>query len=183
MFEFLLHCDIFEITYRSNSHSLNKKIRKNRMEFLAGLHPKLVHFPIAFFILYFFLETFGLVLQKEYLTKTAYIVLIAGVITALCAVLTGNQAQDLAKQVLKNNYNSLSSSVDLHEEFATVTLWYFFALLIFRTYLMLKKKFTGSLKYIFILLGLIGCYFIYMTGVYGGDLVFNFGVGTHLLGN
>ncbi|MCL4548657.1 MAG: DUF2231 domain-containing protein [Bacteroidetes bacterium] len=152
------------------------------MEFLAGLHPRLVHFPIALFILYFFLETFGIVLSKEYLSKTAYIVLAAGVVTALGAVLTGNQAQDLAKQILKNNYGSYGSSIDLHEEFATITLWYFFAMLVLRTYLVLKKKFSSKLKYVFIPLGLLGCYLIYITGVYGGELVFKYGIGTQLLG-
>ena len=153
------------------------------MEFLAGLHPRLVHFPIALFIFYFFLEAFGIFLKKEYLTKTAYIVLAAGVITALAAVLTGNQAQDVTRQVLKNNYETFSSSINLHQEFATFTLWYFFAVLFLRTYLMVKKKFNSNLKYIFIGLGLIGCYLIYVTGVYGGYLVFKFGIGTQLLGN
>ncbi len=153
------------------------------MEFLAGLHPRLVHFPIALFILYFFLEASGTLLKKEYLTVTAYIILIAGVVTALCAVLTGNQAQSLAKQLLKNNYGNFVSSINLHGEFATITLWYFSAILVLRTYLILKKKFDGKLKYIFIPLGALGCYLIYITGIYGGELVFKHGIGTKLLGH
>lgn len=156
---------------------------KKIMEFLAGLHPRLVHFPVTLFILYFFLESFGILLKKEYLTKTAYIILITGVVTALGAVLTGNQAQDVAKQILKSNYGNVSPFIDLHEEFATITLWYFFTILVLRTYLMLKKKFSGNLKYVFIPLSLFGCYLIYVTGVYGGNLVFKYGIGTHLLGN
>ncbi len=153
------------------------------MEFLAGLHPRLVHFLVTLFILYFFLESFGILLKKEYLMKTAYIILIIGVVMAIGAVLTGNQAQDVAKQILESNYVNVSPFIDLHEEFATLTLWYFFAILLLRTYLMLKKKFSGNLKYVFVPLGLLGCYLIYVTGVYGGDLVFKFGIGTHLLGN
>ena len=66
------------------------------MEILAGLHPRLVHFPIAFFVLYFLLETAGVMLKKEFLTKAAYIVLGLGILSALAAVLTGNQAHEVA---------------------------------------------------------------------------------------
>ena len=35
------------------------------MEFLAGLHPKVIHFPIACFILYTLIEIAGTVLDKK----------------------------------------------------------------------------------------------------------------------
>jgi len=152
------------------------------MEFLAELHPRIVHFPVALFILYFFLEAFGILLKKDYLTKSAYIVLIAGIITAITAVLTGNQAHEAAKIILKGKNNLLSRAIEQHEQNATITLWYFFAVLIFRTYLILKKKFENYWKYIFIPLGLAGCYLIYITGIHGGELVFKYGIGTQLFG-
>lgn len=152
------------------------------MEFLAQLHPRIVHFPIAFFIFYFFIETSGIVLRKDFLLKAAYIILIAGVVTSLFAVLSGNKAQEIAKLLLKENSKSLTDLIEQHEEFATITLWYFTAVLFFRTYLMVKKKFETSLKYILIILGLLGFYLIYMTGLYGGNLVFKYGLGTQIFG-
>jgi uncharacterized membrane protein len=56
-------------------------------------------------------------------------------------------------------------------------LWYFFAVLVLRVYLTVKKKFTGKTKYLFIVLGLIGSILIFLTGSYGGDLVFKYGIG------
>ena len=151
------------------------------MEILAELHPRIVHFPIAFFILYFFFETFGVILKKDFLLKAAFLILIVGVLTALIAVLSGNQAQAAAKLLLTNG-NDLNELIEIHEEYATITIWYFSALLILRTYLVIKKRFDGNLQYLFIVLGMIGCYLIYTTGIHGGDLVFKHGIGTQFFG-
>jgi uncharacterized membrane protein len=152
------------------------------MEFLADLHPRIVHFPIAFFIIYSVFEISGIILKKNFLNKAAYIILIFGIITALLAVLTGNQAQYAAKLFLDGKMLGISEVMEKHEEFATFSIWYFSALFILRTYLIIKKKYEGSWKYIFIGFGLIGCYLIYSTGYYGGELVFKHGIGVHLQG-
>jgi len=150
------------------------------MEFLSGLHSKVIHFPIAFFILYFLFETSGIILKKDFLAKSAFIVLALGVIFSVLSVLTGNQAFEVVKASLQKN--GLTSLIERHEQLATVTLWYFFFMLISRTYLTVKKKFEGNIKYAFILFGLIGCVLIYITGIYGGELVYKYGVGTGLFG-
>jgi uncharacterized membrane protein len=149
------------------------------MEFLAELHPRIIHFPIAFFILYFLFETTGILLKKEYLLKSAFIVLILGVFFSLLSVLTGNQAHEVVKQIQIDAtlYNDL---IEQHELFATITLWYFVAVLVFRTYLLVKKKFESKIRYTFIILGLIGSLLIFLTGTYGGELVFKYGIGTKL---
>jgi uncharacterized membrane protein len=46
--------------------------------------------------------------------------------------------------------------------------------------LVLKKKFTGYIKYIVVLIALVGCYFVYQTGEHGGKLVYKYGLGTDL---
>jgi uncharacterized membrane protein len=150
------------------------------METLAELHPRIVHFPIALFIIYFVFEISGIMSKKDFLNKAAYIILILGIITALIAVMTGNQAQNAAKLILNGKISEISEAIEKHEEYATITLWYFTALFVLRTYLLIRKKFNINWKYVFIGLGLIGCYLIYITGYYGGELVFNYGIGIHL---
>jgi uncharacterized membrane protein len=152
------------------------------MEFLSGLHPKVVHFPIAFLILYFIFESLGTVLKKEYFTKASVLILTIGVLTALLAVLTGNQAHEVVKQISKINSNDLNQFIEQHENFATWAMWYFTALLFFRIYLLVKKKFNLKFQYLFILLGAIGCLLILLAGYYGGQLVFDHGIGTQLFG-
>lgn len=149
------------------------------MEFLASIHPVVVHFPIAFFVLYFLLETIGTLFKKDFFTKTALFVLSLGVFFSLIAVLTGNQAHETFKY-LNNSYDYANQLIERHEELATLSLWYFTILLFIRVFLIIKKKFTSIPRYLFILFALIGCVLILLTGYYGGVLVFEHGIGTKL---
>ncbi len=150
------------------------------MEFLGSLHPKIIHFPIVLFIVYTFLETIGLLFKKELFTKAAFIILALGILGAFTAVLTGHQAEEVWK-----NWNKASEHLlEEHETFATITLWYFLAVAILRTMFVInveiKNKFrehATKLKIGFVVLALVGCYFVYQTGEHGGKLVYKHGVG------
>ena len=150
------------------------------MEFLAGLHPQIVHFPIVLFIIYALFEILGTITKKEFLSKTAHILLLLGVLGAVAAVLTGNQAEALASSWEKQGAIIQFHAIGEHEEFANITLWFFVGLLVLRTVADLKKKFIGYIKYIFVVLTLVGCYFVYQTGDHGGKLVYKYGIGTDL---
>ncbi|HKI79905.1 MAG TPA: DUF2231 domain-containing protein [Ignavibacteriaceae bacterium] len=150
------------------------------MEFLAGLHPQIVHFPIVLFIIYTLFEILGTITKKEFLSKTAHILLLLGVLGAVAAVLTGNQAEALASSWEKHGAIIQFHAIGEHEEFANITLWFFVALLVLRTVAVLRKKFIGYIKYIFVVLALVGCYFVYQTGDHGGKLVYKYGIGTDL---
>ncbi|HED05052.1 MAG TPA: DUF2231 domain-containing protein [Ignavibacteria bacterium] len=151
------------------------------MEFLAQFHPIVVHFPIAFFLGYVLFEIIGAFTKKDFFSKTAHLLLFLGVLGALVAVLTGSQAEDVAQSWQKagNIFPAKAlSAIGEHADSATLTLWYFFALLVLRTYFVLKKKFTKGIKYIFIVLALVGSFFVYRTGKLGGNLVYKYGIGT-----
>ena len=144
------------------------------MEFLAQFHPKIIHFPIAFLIVYLLLELLGAIFKKDFFSKTAHLFLFFGVLGALAAVLTGNQAEDAFE-----GWNKTTSAIlDIHSTYANITLWYFTALLLIRTFLVLRKKFNNLFRYIFCILAIVGAYFIYQTGEHGGQMVFKYGVGT-----
>lgn len=151
------------------------------MEFLGNLHSKVIHFPIAILVLYSFTEIIGILIKNIFLQRGAHLLLAIGVLTAVAAVLTGNQAAELAKT--NSGLLDVKTLVEQHETYATITLWYFFALLVLRTYLVLKKHFLGLVKFIFIPLVLVGCYFIYQTGEHGGELVYKYGIGTEVIKN
>ena len=146
------------------------------MEFLAGLHPKVVHFPIALLLTYALCEMIGVIFKKDFFSKTAHLLLLLGVIGALFAVLTGNQAFSEF-----HNWTIPGKELfDHHQTFANLSVWYFSILLVFKTYIVFKKKSSGSLKYLLLLFALLGCYLIYQTAEYGGDLVKKFGIGTEV---
>jgi uncharacterized membrane protein len=146
------------------------------MEFLAELHPKVVHFPIALLLTYVILEIIGIVFRKEFYQKAAHLLLFLGVISAFFAVLTGNQAHTAYQHWNESN----SELFNEHQTFANLSVWYFTGILVFRTYLVVKKRFLSFYKYIILALALFGCYLIFQTAEYGGDLIKKFGVGTEL---
>ncbi len=150
------------------------------MEFLSQLHPQIVHFPIAFMAIYAVLEITGILSGREFFQKAAYLFLFLGVLSAVAAVITGNQAAEIASSWKDKGAVIPTRLISEHEEYATITLWYFTGLLVLRTFLLLKKKFRGIIKYLFILLAVIGLYFVYQTGGHGGKLVYDHGVGTEL---
>jgi len=146
------------------------------MEFLAELHPKVVHFPIALLITFTLLELIGTVFKKEFFQKAAHLILFLGVIGTLFAVLTGDQAFAANKY-----WNDTSTALfNEHQTFANITVWYFAGLLLLKTFIVLKKKSIKAINYTILALALIGCYFIYQTSEHGGELVTKFGIGTEL---
>ncbi len=150
------------------------------MNFLADLHPIVVHFPIAIFVLYCLSEIVSLIFNKDWLCKVAILLLAAGVVSSILSVLTGNQAYTVLKPVLKTKQVIIEETILKHEQFATITLWYFLILFVIKLYFLIKKKQTHNWKIVFCILSLVGIYFVYETGLIGGKLVFDFGVGTKL---
>ncbi len=144
------------------------------MEFLADIHTKVVHFPIALLVTYSLLEIIGIVFNKKLFTQSAYILLIIGIIGIFFSVLTGNQAFENYQ-----HWDEASSNIfNSHQFYANITTWFFVFLALLRTFLVVKKKFNGVIKYSFILFAAIGIFFIYKTAEYGGELINKFGVGT-----
>lgn len=134
------------------------------MEFLAELHHKIIHFPIALLFLYPFIEAVSLFYKKEFFSFTSLVILILGVVTSLAAVLTGNQALNSIKEW----DHGLYELADTHYTYANIVVWLFSAILFSRIYLQIKKKYEGKWKIILLLIAFAGCYFIFQTGEYGG---------------
>lgn len=150
------------------------------MEFLAEYHPRVIHFAVAFLTVYPLAELIAFIIKKDYLEKTAHIILFIGVIGALGAVLTGNQAENVASLWEEKGAIIPFGEINEHQEYATITILFFSALLIIRTFLVIKHKFTGFLRMTVIILAFVGLYFVYETGEHGGRLVYKHGVGTEL---
>lgn len=144
--------------------------------FLADIHTKVVHFPVALLATYSVIEIIGIMFRREFLSRTALLILCIGVVTAFFAVLTGNQAA--ANFPYWNDESS--SLLNQHQNYATYLLWFSVFTCAFRLYLTIKKRFAGYLKYSFILIASVILFLVIQTGLHGGDLVKKFGVGTDL---
>ena len=136
------------------------------MEFLASIHPKIVHFPIAFLMLYPLMESIYLITGKDFFSKAAMLFLLIGVIGSFFAVLSGNQAFEFVR-----NWTDEGKEIfNEHQTFANLTVWYFSALLVLRYFLFIKKKLNRTIISIIFILSLFGGYFVYQAGNYGGKL-------------
>lgn len=145
--------------------------------FLADIHPKVVHFPIALLTTYSLLEIVGIVFKKEFISKSTLLILCLGVVAAFFAVLTGNQAAADFKFWTDDSSALLSE----HQTYATYLLWFSVLVCGFRIFVVIKKKFIGSTKYLFILFALMIIFLVYETGTHGGNLVKKYGIGTDAL--
>lgn len=160
------------------------------MEFVAQFHPKVVHFAISLLFVYAFLEILGAFFKKDFLTNAAYMILILGVLGSLASLITGEQSAQVAEKWDEMGTDAIIpfKLIKEHEDYATITFFYFLALAILRTFFAInfqrKKKWTNhfdKVRYTFVLLALIGCYFVFETGEHGGKLVYKHGVGTDLI--
>ena len=144
--------------------------------FLAEIHTKVVHFPVALLAIYSILEIAGIIFKNEFISKSALLILCIGIVGALLAVLTGNSAADNFSYWTDES----SSLLFNHQNYATYLAWFSALFCSLRIYLVLKKKFVGLRKYIFLVFALLILFLVYKTGTYGGDLVKKYGIGTEL---
>ena len=136
------------------------------MEFLANLHPKIVHFPLAFLMIYPISELLAFITKKQFVINSANLFLLIGTIGAFLAVFSGNQAFSQIKNWSKEGLDLF----DHHQLFANYTMWFFTGVLALRIYLTIKKKINSKTIFVLFILSLVGCYFVYQTGNYGGKL-------------
>lgn len=133
------------------------------MEYLADLHHKVIHFPIAFLFIYPFIEVISLFYKNEKINFTSLIILILGILFSLIAVLTGNQIFNSITDMSPELY----SLAEQHYTNANIVVWLFTFILFARIYLQAKNKYFGKWKIILLIVAFIGCYFIYKTGELG----------------
>lgn len=152
------------------------------METLASFHPKVVHFAIALLLTYVLFEFLFLILKKDFFNKSATLILFLGVLGALASLLTGNQAFHYAEYLFDNYDVKIPFGlIDEHEQYATITLFWFLGILILRFFLNHKNLFKGWLQISVFVLALVGVYWVYETGEHGGELVYKHGIGTKVI--
>jgi len=150
------------------------------LDTLSKLHPAVVHFPVAFLSLFILFELINQFLNSRELKKYSLIILSLGIIGGIVSVLTGNQSY----QFLTNNFHLTEhhlQKISDHELFASITIWYFVGILIIQFYFFIKKKNESRVRYLFVIFIILGSILLYYTASIGGELVYNFGIGTDVL--
>jgi len=143
-------------------------------EWAPNIHPMLVHFPIALFIIAVFLDPLSLLWKKDWTRSSATALFILAALASMVTYLSGRQAIDSVSVPL-----NAELTASYHADWAIYTLLYFSAYAALRTFLFWKKMDNKSLIAIILFLaGLTGCALLAKTADLGGKLVYKYGVGT-----
>jgi len=134
------------------------------------IHPIVVHFPIALLCASVAFDALSSRWPDGGLRETSLYTLLAGVMGAALAVVTGGMEEELAERA-----GAPESVLELHESLGSVTLVVFVALLGLRLamqwgWLKGSRRFTLGL-------GAIGILILTLTGYWGGELVYTYGIG------
>ena len=131
------------------------------------LHPKLVHFPIAFFMGALGLEIISLVFKKESLHKAAVTLFVMATVITPLVVWSGLEEAE--------HLNLHHPVLDTHKRFALLTMWGSLATLPFLWFAQRRNK--AIFRIIFLICLLVFAIFVTITGHNGGRMVYEYGVG------
>ncbi len=147
-----------------------------------GLHPLIIHFPIALLMVAPLIILIGLVMPKQgrAFMISAFILMLLGTVAVFVAVSTGSVAGELAERV-----NNVESVLEEHEELAETTRMVFsaltvlFGVIVFAPMLFkkeLSRMIMIPLSLAFLLFYGSGVVLLMNTAHQGGRLVHEFGV-------
>jgi uncharacterized membrane protein len=132
------------------------------------LHPIVVHFPIALIITGFAADTAYLIYKKEIcLRKAGFYLMVLGALGALAALLTGELF------MAHPGEGDLARMFEKHETGAWITLVTIWIGVLFRIYLVVKKKENSSLKWVVYTLYCAAFAAVAVTGHLGGYMVWS----------
>lgn len=147
-----------------------------------GLHPLIIHFPIALLLVVPILIVMGLLMpnKSRAILITAFVVMLLGTIATYVAVSTGEAAGELADRV-----SGVEQVLEQHEDLAETTRTIFtaltaiFAAILFAPSLFkktLSHKIIVAINAAFLLFYLAGSVVLINTAHNGGRLVHEFGI-------
>ncbi len=137
---------------------------------MQNIHPMFVHFPLALLSVGLLFDILGYFLKKQSLTSAGWWCFSLGVLSAIVTVITGLQAEGTvtvsgeAEKMLEN-----------HEHFQITSTIVFVVLWIWRS---LTREKTPKLAIIYFVISAIAVAAIIYGAHYGGELVYEYGVGT-----
>lgn len=134
------------------------------------IHPIVVHFPIALLCVSVAFDFLARRWPSGGLRETSLYCLLAGVMSSALAVATGGMEEELAERA-----GAPESVLELHESLGTVTLVLFVALLGLR--LAIQWGWLKDIRPLTLGLGMIGIVILALTGYWGGELVYTYGIG------
>jgi uncharacterized membrane protein len=143
------------------------------MEFLAQLHPPIVHFAVALIIIGVIFDILGFLLKKDSLKHAGFWTILVGAFAVWGAAISGHQAEELVEEAIKGT--EAYKILEQHEELGELLPWLTTFLALFRVFIYFKPN--NLLFGLYLLVGIVIAGLIGFQGRIGGDLVYKHGVG------
>ncbi|MEP1305413.1 MAG: DUF2231 domain-containing protein [Balneola sp.] len=143
-------------------------------EWAPNIHPMIVHFPIALFMLAIIMDVVGYVLPEDWWDEKKNLILygLSG-IAAVGTYFSGKEAAD-SVFIEAETQNLLTA----HADWAEYTVWFMglYALLRIGVYFWNKSE-TKIIRIGLTLLSFVGAFLLFQTGDRGAQMVYQYGVG------
>ena len=138
---------------------------------MESWHPAFVHFPIVLLPLSLVLDLVALLKNKPDWHGMAYGLLVSGTVSALMAMVSGNQAAQAYRDL------AINSRIENHEELSTAAFFLFLLIALGRLPLHLQNRLHGWPLKVWMLLAAVGSGMLWLSSYWGGSLVYKYGVG------
>jgi len=142
-------------------------------DWAPGIHPLIIHFPIALLALAVGLTVLDLFYSQKWLQNATLGLYVLGSVSALAAYFSGRDAADSIGLNLKAEV-----AIGTHSDWGLYTLMYFGLLTL--TYFVVKfilKQNTMTIRVLLAVMAMAGFFILAQTADYGGRLVFEYGLG------
>ncbi|WP_457642844.1 DUF2231 domain-containing protein [Persephonella sp.] len=143
------------------------------MEFLAQLHPPVVHFAVALVIIGVVFDIIGFILKKDSLKHAGFWSIMVGVVAVWGAAITGHQAEELIEHAVEGT--KAYQVLEEHEELGEILPWVVSALGLYRLFLFFKPN--NLLFIVYLIAGIAVSVAVGLQGRIGGKLVYEYGIG------
>ena len=134
-------------------------------------HPVAVHFPLVLLPLSVCVDLAAWWRRRSDWHLFAYTLLVLGTLAALAAVLTGTEAAS------RWPHSGVKEQMDRHEDLATISLFVLLGIVLGRLPLHLLGRHQDWRLKGLIAASAAACVLLWQAALYGGDLVYKYGVG------
>lgn len=160
---------------------------------MADAHSYLIHVPLVLFPVFTVLWGLNFFLKNRTITITATSLLAVGMLFAVLALLSGQQAAALvqdqgALRAAKGLSPMPPEVVTTHTDYATSVVWLWAGILFGSLFVTLQDGLSKRnedrirlWKLILLLAAIAGCWLLWLTGSSGGEIVHRYGIGSELL--
>jgi len=149
------------------------------MDFLGPFHPQIVHTPIAMLIFSAFFAIVGRLFDREWLRKSAMVMLVFGALGAYLAIESGKPAH----RVPEHQQGVPEEAIHTHADIGTYAFrWAVAALIAYAIASRLKGGPQKALAGVGLVCQLLAAWVVGVAGMKGGELVYEHGANVRVAG-